>query len=158
MSFNLNKYLSTRSDGPRARHGYSFQSSTIYKAHLLALLLPVCCCLKASHPPGWDTPDTLTALQHLDLGSNLLTGTLPPSWGGLVSLVNGHCPVCSASSVDHVSSLWHDGMRRRVDANPSRLNVNPTSCMPAEWGQGPRPAQRLVHVEGMTLLPKKKNK
>lgn len=101
------------------------------------------CGLKGSFPPDWGTSNNLLALQHLDLGTNMFTGTLPPSWGGLVNLLN--LTLSSDASVGDVPSFWGE-MRSLAYANLSALDVNPTGCMPAEWGL------RNGLVQGTTLL------
>lgn len=101
------------------------------------------CALKGSLPPDWGTSNNLLALQHLDLGGNMFTGTLPPSWGGLVNLRN--LTLSSAAFVGDVPTFWGE-MRSLAYANLSTLGVNPTGCMPAEWG-----LQNGL-VQGSTLL------
>jgi hypothetical protein len=101
------------------------------------------CGLRGSFPPDWGTSNNLLALQHLDLGSNAFTGTLPPSWGGMVNLVN--LTLSSNGDVGDVPSFWGE-MRSLAYANLSMLDVNPTGCMPTEWGV------RNGLVQGSTLL------
>lgn len=88
------------------------------------------CGLQGQLPDDWGISNNLQALQKLDLGTNLFTGTLPVNWGGFVNLVN--LTLSSSGYIGAVPSFWGN-MRSLAYANFSSLVVEPNSCMPTEW-------------------------
>lgn len=88
------------------------------------------CGLVGQLPDDWGTSQNLLALRTLDLGTNMFTGTLPVSWGGLVNLES--LTLSSSWDMAEIPRFWGN-MKSLAFANFTNLKLDPTSCLPRQW-------------------------